>query len=234
MKLIINIYRVYDADLYALNMTVGRKMFGELLVAALKGYAAGTKPGITFGEISIPNQAEGINKRVIHIQKTIKDGTPEADMLSSIQPRLTGLFVKNLLRWYYFGSFQPFYFSEETEIEIPKTQTAQPRPKITPQKKVEKVEKTVEKKAVETPESTVPAKSVSKVVEELIPKETASVPAPTPVESVTKQEEMETPVPTMEAVQETVTQEPAAPVEEESDNSGIEDLMSLFAGINVS
>lgn len=140
MKLIINIYRVYDADLYALNMTVGRKMFGELLVAALKGYAAGTKPGITFGEISIPNQAEGINKRVIHIQKTIKDGTPEADMLSSIQPRLTGLFVKNLLRWYYFGSFQPFYFSEETEIEIPKTQTAQPRPKITPQKKVEKVE----------------------------------------------------------------------------------------------
>lgn len=230
MKLIINIYRVYDADLYALNMTVGRKMFGELLVAALKGYAAGTKPGITFGEISIPNQAEGVNKRVIHIQKTIKDGTPEADMLSSIQPRLTGLFVKNLLRWYYFGSFQPFYFSEDTEIEIPKPQGVQPRPKITAQKKVEKVEKTTEKKTVETSETSVPAKSVSKVVEELVPKETTSV----PVEPVVKQEVATKPAPTMEAVQETVAQGSAVPVEEESDNSGIEDLMSLFAGINVS
>lgn len=229
MKLIINIYRVYDADLYALNMTVGRKMFGELLVAALKGYAAGTKPGITFGEISIPNQAEGVNKRVIHIQKTIKDGTPEADMLSSIQPRLTGLFVKNLLRWYYFGSFQPFYFSEETEIEIPKASVVQPRPKVSAPKRVEKTEK-IEEKTAETIEPSAPAKSVSKVVEELMPKETA----PTPVENTVKQEEATKPTsPTVEEA-EAAVQETVPSIEDESDNSGLEDLMSLFAGINVS
>lgn len=229
MKLIINIYRVYDADLYALNMTVGRKMFGELLVAALKGYAAGTKPGITFGEISIPNQAEGVNKRVIHIQKTIKDGTPEADMLSSIQPRLTGLFVKNLLRWYYFGSFQPFYFSEKTEIEIPKAPVVQPRPKISAPKRVEKTEK-IEEKTAETIEPSAPAKSVSKVVEELTPKETL----PTPVENTVKQEEVIKPSSSTVEEPETAIQETAPPVEDESDNSGLEDLMSLFAGINVS
>lgn len=229
MKLIINIYRVYDADLYALNMTVGRKMFGELLVAALKGYAAGTKPGITFGEISIPNQAEGVNKRVIHIQKTIKDGTPEADMLSSIQSRLTGLFVKNLLRWYYFGSFQPFYFSEETEIEIPKAPVVQPRTKGSAPKRVEKTEK-IEEKTAETIEPSAAAKSVSKVVEELMPKEIA----PTPVENTVKQEEATKPTsPTVEEA-EAAVQETVPSIEDESDNSGLEDLMSLFAGINVS
>lgn len=217
MKLIINIYRVYDADLYALNMTVGRKMFGELLVAALKGYAAGAKPGITFGEISIPNQAEGVNKRVIHIQKTIKDGTPEADMLMSIQPRLTGLFVKNLLRWYYFRSFQPFYFNGEAEVDVP-----QPVIKVRPPAPVKKEKKQEEK--VEKIEAPKPVKSVSKAVEE-------TKVAAAPIENV--KPEVPVQAPKQEPVKEVVEETSKPIVEEESDNSGIEDLMSLFAGINV-
>lgn len=169
----IRIYRVHDPDIYAMYMTLGRKLFREAAKDAIRAFLTET-PRIT-GTFQIcpinEFQGEGRMKQVsISIDEEIN---PEiVQLLSTVHERNMSLFIKTILRTVFMTEFLQFTTDGNVKNKFLTTKDSSTS-LILPSKETKQETKTIEKKEPKKPVQKVsvkpvePAKPTASPVEEI-------------------------------------------------------------------
>lgn len=144
MVIRIRLYRGHDDDLYALYLTVGSKLFQEILKASLRSFFQLPGSGVRI----LPGHElilTGDGRRIAPVTLKLMDGDPLCTYLESITPGMKGLFLKNVMKDFLLREMPSVYFNSETEGFIHSAAQTASAPSVEP-RQISRTVKPVQKK----------------------------------------------------------------------------------------